>query len=299
MISIDRKSGTLLGAALLMASLLVTAAAAQSPNANGKKLEDANPVHRLAEQPRAVQAPQRELTLSAAPGEHPLEPTLRWAKGVLDEMHKIQDYSCTFVKRERINGELKDPEYAYLKVRHQPFSVYMYFLDPPKLKGREVIYVSGRNKGKLWAHPNGIKRKVIGTISLDPTGRIAMEGNRYPLTDIGFLNLTRRLIEVGNHDTKFGECESRTFPGAKINGRTCTCIQAVHPFPRSTFRYHIARIYVDDELNIPIRYESYWWPQKKGGKPQLLEEYTYLNIKLNNGFTDVDFDPKNPDYSFP
>ena len=34
------------------------------------------------------------------------------------------------------------------------------------------------------------------------------------------------------------------------------------------------------------------------GKPQLLEEYTYLNLKLNNGFTDADFDVRNPNYQF-
>ncbi len=29
-----------------------------------------------------------------------------------------------------------------------------------------------------------------------------------------------------------------------------------------------------------------------------MEEYTYLNLKLNNGFTDADFDIKNPNYKF-
>ena len=30
----------------------------------------------------------------------------------------------------------------------------------------------------------------------------------------------------------------------------------------------------------------------------LLEEYTYTDIKLNNGFTDADFDDHNPKYNF-
>jgi hypothetical protein len=29
-----------------------------------------------------------------------------------------------------------------------------------------------------------------------------------------------------------------------------------------------------------------------------MEEYTYLNMKVNNGFTDADFDIKNPNYHF-
>ena len=49
----------------------------------------------------------------------------------------------------------------------------------------------------------------------------------------------------------------------------------------------------DDELQIPIRYESYDWPQKEGGQPVLLEEYTYTDLKVNVGLTDKDFDPDN------
>ena len=68
--------------------------------------------------------------------------------------------------------------------------------------------------------------------------------------------------------------------------------------PRRNFLFHLARIFVDDELNLPIRYESYDWPEKPGGPPELIEEYTYLNLKLNNGFTDADFDIRNPNYQF-
>jgi hypothetical protein len=185
----------------------------------------------------------------------------------------------------------------FIKVRQQPFSVYMNFLQPTALKGQEVIFVKGANNGKMWAHGTGI-RKVFGTVPLDPTGPIAMKGNRYPITELGLTNLVRRLIEVGEKDTKYGECEVKFFPGAKINNRVCTCIQVVHPVPRRNFLFHLARIFVDDELNIPIRYEAHDWPAKPGEQPELIEEYTYLNLKINNGFTDADFDIQNPNYGF-
>ena len=47
-----------------------------------------------------------------------------------------------------------------------------------------------------------------------------------------------------------------------------------------------------------MRYEAYEWPRRPNGKPELIEEYTYLNLKLNNGFTDADFDTHNKDYHF-
>jgi hypothetical protein len=37
------------------------------------------------------------------------------------------------------------------------------------------------------------------------------------------------------------------------------------------------------------------WPQTEGGEAPLEEAYTYLNLKLNNGFTDADFNPENPE----
>ena len=51
----------------------------------------------------------------------------------MDSLNKIEDYQCTMVKRERINGELGEHEYMFVKVRHKPFSVYTYFLAPALL----------------------------------------------------------------------------------------------------------------------------------------------------------------------
>ena len=115
---------------------------------------------------------------------------------------------------------------------------------------------------------------------------------------MGILHLTRRLIEVAEQDTKYGECEVKYFRGAKINNRVCTLIQVNHPTPRRNFLFNLARIFVDDELNIPIRYEAYEWPREPGGTPELIEQYTYLNLKLNNGFSDADFDTHNSHYHF-
>jgi len=231
------------------------------------------------------------------PNEHPLMPAIRWAREGLHNIRQIQDYSAVMVKRERVDGKLKDEEYMFIKVRHRPMSVYMYFLKPESLQGQEVIWVEGRNNGKMWAHGTGLK-SVVGTVSLSPTSPFAMDGNRYPITEIGVLNLVQRLLEVAERDARKGECEVKFFPGAKINERVCTCIQVTHPVPRRDFLFHVARIFVDDELNVPIRYEAYDWPSEPGGPPVPMEQYTYLNLSLNNGFTDADFDIRNPRYGF-
>ncbi len=155
---------------------------------------------------------------------------LRWAEQGKQELEKIQDYKAIMVKRERHDGKVGRYEYMLVKIRQKPLSVYMYFLDPPQERGTEVIYFPAQNGGKMWAHGVGV-RKMFGTVSLDPNGAIAMKGNHYPISEIGLSNLVQRLIEVGEHDVKYGECEVKFLPGAKINGRLCMCLQVMHPVP--------------------------------------------------------------------
>lgn len=232
-------------------------------------------------------------------GEHPLEPALALAaKGLASIKANINDYSCTVVKRERIDGKLGEHEYMFAKIRQKPFSVYLFFLGPEAVKGQEVIYVDGLNDGNMLAHAGSGVRAMVGTVALKPQSMLAMQGNRYPITELGVENLAKRLVEVAQHDKQFGECEVNFFPNAKVNGRICTCVQVVHPTPRRNFRFHQARVFIDDELLIPVRYEAYDWPEQAGGAPVLMEEYTYMNVKINQGFTDADFDPKNPSYKF-
>jgi len=251
----------------------------------------------LAQQPRRPATAGVQLR-PARPGEHPLMPAIDLARAGLARIEKVPGYSAVLVKRELIGEELSDTEYMFLKIRHKPFSVYMYFLGPAKLKGQEVIYVEGQNDGNMWAHSTGLE-SMFGTVSIAPDSWIAMRGQRYPTTEIGILTLTRRLIELAEKDAKYGECKVNVYRGAKINNRLCTCIEVIHPVPRRNFHFHLARIFVDDELVVPVRYVAYAWPKKPGDPPILMEEYTYLNLNLNCRFTDADFDPKNPNYRFP
>lgn len=248
-------------------------------------------------QEHTVRRPETPEAQQPQQAEHPMMPAIRWAKGELPRIEKIEDYTCTLVKREQVDGQLTEHQYIYLKVRHEPFSVYMYFLAPSGMKGQEALYVANANDGKLQAHGSGLVG-LLKTFSLDPTGPLAMKGNRYPITEVGILNLVRKLIEVGDHDVQYGECDVRVTKNAKVNDRICTMLEFTHPVPRREFRFNVARVYIDDELNLPIRYEAFGWPTERDGKPVLLEEYTYVNLKLNQGLKDIDFSTNNPDYQF-
>jgi hypothetical protein len=237
---------------------------------------------------------------------HPLDPALKLA---YDSWHHsqthVRDYTAVMTKRVRVDGELGEYQQAFVKIRNRrregdrvitPMSVYMKFLGPASIKGREVIWVEGRNNGRLVAHEAGLMKLV--RVHLDPRGSIAMRGQRYPISDIGLDRLLEQLIEKGKRDRQHGECVVDFFPNAKVDSRSCKVVQIVHPAARLHFDFHRVHVFFDDELKLPVRYASWSWPQQPGSEPPLEEEYNYTKIAINVGLTDLDFDPDNPAYDF-
>ncbi len=238
--------------------------------------------------------------------DHPFDPLLKLADDSIDSIDRnIRDYTATLVSQVFVDGKLQPEKYLKVKIRHAntrdgiqtPFSVYTCFLKPKENVGQEVIWVAGQNDGNIVAHTTGLLN--VKRFYLDPDGSIAMEGNRYPIGDIGMRNLIVKMREFGEKDRQHGECIVKIQRNVEINGCTCTRIQAAHPYQRDHFDFHIARIYIDDARNIPIAYEGYLWPDKEGEPAPLLEKYYYTDVKLNIGLTDEDFDASNKAYNFP
>jgi hypothetical protein len=235
---------------------------------------------------------------SSTPAIDSLDEAVQWAKRNLARISAIEDYSCVLVKREWVNGHLIGPQTLAIKVRQHPFSVYTCFLTPAEVRDQEAIYVQGQHNDKVLAHCTGVRHRLLGTVALKPTGPIALHDNRYPITELGLLRLTERLIEIGESERPYGECRVTTSAGLEVAGRGCSCIMVEHPRRQSYFKYNLAKIYIDDELQLPIRFEAYEWSPDAEGKPRLVEEYAYTRLKLNNGFTDADFETSNPEYAF-
>ena len=281
----------------------------------------------LLQPPALVQAPPQQTYAAPSPGttppiqpvltgasaknpNHPLVPIIDWAKGERPRIQAIKDYTFTLIKQESINGKMYDPCAFDMKIRSEPFSVYLKYRAPEKKANTEAIFVKGRNNDKIMAKGVGVLA-IIGTQSLAPDNRFAMDGNKYPITEVGIARLVDLLIEVGENDILNNyECIVNYYEKVKFGERVCTCIEVIHPKRTpGKFPFHIARIFIDDELQLPIRYESYDWPKSPAEskqirpgtpdeKPMLLEAYMYSDLKINVGLADMDFDPKNPNYRF-
>ncbi|NND97390.1 MAG: DUF1571 domain-containing protein [Pirellulaceae bacterium] len=257
------------------------------------------PVHRVAN--AASLAP-------AAANENPLDRALDIARRGLQTCRaNVNDYTALMVIRERVDGTLGSHQYIAAKVRNrkvvngkivQPLSVYLNFLKPTAIKGREVIYVEGQNNGNIIAHEGGFKGRYLPTVRVKPDSMLAMRGQRYPMTEVGVENLMVKLIERGEKAMQHADVECDFRHNARVKDRVCTVLEVTQPtkFPGSEF--YQAQVFIDDALNVPIRYIAYDWPRSKNAPLEVIEEYNYMNLKINVGLKDSDFDPENPKYNF-
>jgi Protein of unknown function (DUF1571) len=219
----------------------------------------------------------------------------------------LDDYSARFIKQERneqgILGEVTEFE---MKVQtrfrsdsdNAPMRVYLNYLAPENVKGREVIWAEDLNDGKMVVHEVGL---LLGMkrIWLDPNGMIAMQGQRYPISEIGIVRLVEKLLERGEKD--------RDNPDIKVTLTDHThddvkaqLIRVERSKPSGgEDDFSLAEIIIDPQRQLILQYRSFGWPQQAGETPPLLESYTYHDVKTNVGLTDIDFSPDNPSYNFP
>lgn len=245
-------------------------------------------------------------TATSRAKKNPLEPALRRSRDSLTHIQSnVRDYTAVFVKRHRVNRKLTEQTWANMKVRHRrmqngkiavPMSVYLGFLKPSSVKGREVIWVEGQNDGKLIAHESGLRNLM--NVNLDPKGALAMRDERYPITEIGMENLAMKLVDAAKTEKVHADCEVRVHKNAKIGDHVCDMFEVTYPKRRADVDFYRTRVFFSQEMNMPIRYVSWSWPDKSGDEPLLEEEYTYLDVKVNVGLRDLDFDKDNPSYRF-
>jgi len=133
---------------------------------------------------------------------HPLDSVLRIAKVSMDT-HKRnhRDFRAMVRKRERIGKELGPESRMEIKLRYRDedpqtgqrrMDVYLKFIEPKSQAGREVIWQEGLNDGLMVVHEAGFLN--ITRLELSPTSKLAMLGNRYPISDIGIERLLAKLL---------------------------------------------------------------------------------------------------------
>lgn len=191
----------------------------------------------------------------------------------------VQDYSCVLIKRERIRGQLEPDEVIAMRVRNQPFSVFLHWQAPRSLAGQEACYVVGRNNNMLRVHSTGLAG-VIGWVSLDPRDPRVLEHSRHSVTEAGIGNLLDRYAQRWEEERRLNVTQV-TVANYVYNQRPCRRVELIHP-AGGHFNFYRSLIYFDAENHLPIRVENYDWPRSRGGPDgELAEVYSYIDLRLN------------------
>jgi len=252
---------------------------------------------RLPTQPDSIPLSPKQAMDSDAVTSHPLDPAIQLMQICRNRFAAVFDYEARIVQEERIGRSLLASQDMVAKFRTHPQSVYLKWKAPEA--GREAIYVEGRDEGKLLVHAAGVKKAFLGVNRIDPDGPQAKRETRYSVTEGGIGHSIDKLLVRWEYERRFDETNV-SITSVKVNGRPCVLISAVHPRPDDgKFKFHTMRVYVDKENMLPIRTEAYGYPTSPGKEPgDLLESYTYLDLRLNPGLKDIDFSIANPAYEF-
>ncbi|MFO1021876.1 MAG: DUF1571 domain-containing protein [Planctomycetales bacterium] len=234
----------------------------------------------------ARRTPQdNKLSIDEEVGTHPLHTPLKLARESRAGLTSLRDYSAVLSKREFLRGRIIE-QVMDIQVRETPFSVKLKFQQP--YRGREVVYVDGQNRGRLLVRAEGFKA-LAGTLSFVPTGSEAMAENRHPITEIGIVKMLDITIEQWEKESKLApNHDVQILNDSKVAQTSCRTIQITRKKSTSDFPYYQSRLHLSVDGNLPVRVEHYDWPNGSS-QPQILEDYTYSNIRVNTGLSDRDF----------
>lgn len=204
---------------------------------------------------------------------------------------RVKDYIGLFYKQERINGQLQPEQTIQIRVRQQPFSVYMKWVGPQKFVGQEACFVAGKNNNQMRGKSAGPLLGALGFVSLDPRDPKAMAQNRHPITEAGLGNLVDQIAEGADKERLLPADQLMMNVGEyRFLNRPVTRLETIRKNNNGQFYAHRTIVYFDRETRLPVRFEAYDWPRQGGQQGgDLLECYSYVDMKFNVGLTDGAF----------
>jgi len=202
---------------------------------------------------------------------------------------KTRDYSGTFTRQERINGTLGAEQVGEMKIRVSPVGIYVRFVRPDSASGMEIVYSAAKKDGKVRYRPAGAAgRRGFQKLDVDDSKFLA--ANRHSVTSWG-MGPVIELIAASTAREK-----ALNNPVEMFTGDYQFANRNVTKYEIYTRRPHAARyaakmvVYVDKETKLPVRFEAYADPKPGATTGDLLEAYSFTDLKFNSGIGENTFD---------
>jgi len=194
-----------------------------------------------------------------------------------------QDYTCTFMKAERIDGRQRPEQEIRVKFREKPFSVAMAWVRNTPM-GDRVLYIEGHNDGNMLVRPtSGLLRALAGkAVSRRPDGPQAMANTLRPVTMFGFHRVMKNMVKVYAEAARRKEGTSEFLGYKELGGRQVMVLRRVLP-ARKDYPAKTTTWYLDLEHLVPLGLEASDWDDRP------ICRYLYVDVRFNVGLTDKDF----------
>jgi hypothetical protein len=221
------------------------------------------------------------------------EAFLRYCRANYDR--NVRDYTCTFVKQEKIGGSLRLPETIAVHFRQQPFSVDMKWLENPVQAKRalfvEDAWMDDDGSPLAWFQPAGaILKLFVPQIQQPIHGRRAKSASRRSMDQFGFGQTMYLIMKYIEHGRENGVLDLRFVGVGSMHDRPTLVFERYlpyngteEPYPDALLRFHI-----DEEWLVPTACYSY---ADRDGE-SLLGSYVMTDVQFNVGLTDDHFDPE-------
>ena len=201
---------------------------------------------------------------------------------------KVRDYSCTFTRQEMRGGTLSGEQVAEMKVRTAPAGVYVRFARPDAVAGMEIAYTGARKTQKMRYRPAGAGAKGFKTVDLDDANFLAE--NRHPVTEWTMAAILDRVAAAAAREKTLNNPVEVYAGDYQFAGLNVTRYEILTRRPHA-FRYaHRMLVYVDKATKLPVRYEAYDQPKSGAVVGDLIEAYSFSDVKLNVGLGENSFD---------
>lgn len=205
-----------------------------------------------------------------------------------DAYKSVKDFTAVLHRRERLCGKLQPEETILVKFRNSPFSVYMKWIAEPH-RTREAIYIENQNDGKIVVH------EVVSLFNwmrvISPDGEEAREESHHTIRESGIGKAIESLVRVCEAAKEAGDLNLVYAGQDSFDNRPADLLIRVLP-QKPGYPYHIIRLQIDRQLNLPVRFVSFNWDS------DVETIYGYTDVKLNVGLTGQDFNYKNKEYGY-
>jgi hypothetical protein len=197
--------------------------------------------------------------------------------------HTVRDFTCTFIKQERIDGVLGPAQEVDVKFLAHPYSVAMHWTKNAPISDR-LLYVEGANDDNLLLRPKGML-SWMGTVRRKPDSPQVMANTLHPVTMFSFERGLESMLKVDRVAAERHEFKSEFLGYKTVADRLTLVLQRDLP---ACNNYPAARtlIYIDPKLLVPVAVEAWDWDD------QLISRYVYKDVRMNVGLTEDDFTPQ-------